>query len=240
MKRFWKTVRAEEVSDGWTILLDSQPVKTPGRRPVTVPSRTIADEIVAEWEAQTDRVDPLSMPMMRAAATCLDRVAPEMAAVAADIAAYGEADLLCYRVDRPDELVARQAQAWDPVLDWADRTLGARLRVGAGIVHVVQPGAAVAALAAEVRRHAPWHLTALAEMTTISGSLVLALAVRHGRLDADEAWALSRIDEEWNIAHWGEDREAAEQAARRESDFRHAARLIRLLDGGRVPGDGQP
>ena len=229
MKRFWTSADTVAAEDGWAVHLDGRPVKTPAKREVVVPVPAMADRIAAEWDAQEEAVNPLTMPMTRFAATCLDRVAPEQAAVAANIASYGETDLLCYRAEHPVALIRRQADGWDPVLDWAAETFGARLLVGAGIIHVAQAPEAVGALARRVDAEAPWALTALAELTTISGSLVLALGVRHGHLAADRAWDLSRIDEQWNIDEWGEDHEAAEQAARKRADFLHAAEVLDLL-----------
>jgi chaperone required for assembly of F1-ATPase len=229
MKRFWEEAHSERVEGGWLIRLDARPVRTPARRLCVVPLAAMADGIAAEWNAQGDRIDPLSMPLTRAASTCLDRVMPELDAVRRNVAAYGGTDLVCYRAPEPPELVARQARGWDPVLDWAAGALGARLVVGEGVMHVAQPPEAVARLGAEVEALDAWELTALAELTTLTGSLVLALAVCHGRLEPAEAWALSRIDEQWNIEQWGEDAEAAEHAARRESDFLAGAELLRLL-----------
>lgn len=234
MKPFWKSVTAEETSEGWRVLLDAKPVSTPGRRPVVVPLPAMASAIAEEWAAQTERVDPLTMPMTRTACTCLDRVEPAVDEVRGIIAAYGETDLLCYRADRPDRLIARQQAGWDPVLDWAEDRLGARLRVGEGVMHVEQAEASIAALKAEVDRLGPWTLTAMADLTQISGSLVLALAVLHARLDPATAWSLSRIDEEWNIEEWGEDAEAAALAARHEADFLHSGRVLALLRKGPV------
>lgn len=229
MKRFWKRARTERVEGGWLIRLDSRPVRTPARRLCVVPLAAMADGIAAEWNAQGERIDPLAMPLTRAASTCLDRVMPELGAVRRTVAGYGATDLLCYRAPGPAELALRQAGGWDPLLDWAARALGARLVVGEGVMHVAQPAEAIARLAAEVDALDGWELTALGELTTLAGSLVLALAVCHGRLSAAEAWRLSRIDEDWNVEEWGEDAEAAEQTARRRADFMTAADLLRLL-----------
>lgn len=229
MKRFWKTARAERVEGGWLVRLDSRPVRTPARRLCVVPLAAMADGIAAEWNAQGDRIDPLSMPLTRAASTCIDRVMPELDAVRGNVAGYGGTDLICYRAPEPAELARRQARGWDPVLEWAAEALGARLVIGEGVMHVAQPPEAVARLAAEVEALDAWELTALSELTTLTGSLVLALAVCHGRLEAEQAWRLSRIDEDWNIEEWGEDAEAAAQAARRKAEFISAAELLRLL-----------
>ncbi|MEM7686321.1 MAG: ATP12 family chaperone protein [Paracoccaceae bacterium] len=231
MKRFWKNAVVERVagSDGWTVLLDDRTVKTPAKRDVIVPAQAMAERIAAEWDAQDGEIVPMSMPLTRAAATCLDRVAPEQMIVADTIAAYGETDLLCYRAERPDGLVLKQAQGWDPLLDWLRHDLGAALNVASGVMHVPQDGDAIARLASEVHRQDAWALTCLSEMVTISGSLVLGLAVRRGAIDAESAWVLSRIDEQWNIDEWGEDEEAARQAEIRRGDFLRAADLLNLL-----------
>lgn len=229
MKRFWKQARSEQVEGGWLVRLDNRPVRTPARRLCVVPLAAMADGIAAEWNAQGDRIDPLGMPLTRAASTCLDRVIPELDAVRRNVAGYGGTDLLCYRAPAPPELAERQSRGWDPLLAWAADALGARLVIGEGVMHVAQPPEAVARLAAEVEALDAWELTALSELTTLTGSLVLALAVCLGRLEAAEAWTLSRIDEDWNIEQWGEDAEAARQAARRRAEFLEAANLLRLL-----------
>ena len=229
MKRFWQQAHAEQTGDGWVVLLDERRVKTPARRDIVLPVRALAEGIAAEWDAQEGEVRPLSMPMTRAAATCLDRVAPEFEAVADMIAAYGETDLLCYRATHPEGLVRRQSEGWDPVLDWLRETHGVHLVIGGGVMHVPQDPESVAALAAMVRAQDAWALTALSEMVTISGSLVLGLAVRQGTLDAEDAWRLSRIDEQWNIDEWGEDADAAELARTRQTDFLRAAELLKTL-----------
>lgn len=229
MKRFWKEARVDHVEGGWLVRLDERPVRTPARRLCVVPVAGMAEGIAAEWNAQNDRIDPLSMPLTRAASTCLDRVIPELDSVRRTVAGYGGTDLLCYRAPEPAELAERQTRDWDPLLDWAREAFGAQLAIGEGVMHVAQPPETVERLADEVRALDPWELTAVTELTTLSGSLVIALAVLHGRVAADEAWMLSRIDEQWNIEQWGEDAEAALQTARRKADFLAAARLLRLL-----------
>lgn len=229
MKRFWKDVSTTETGDGWVVLLDSRRVKTPAKRDLVVPVRALAEGIAAEWDAQEKDVVPLAMPLTRAAATCLDRVEPEFDAVAAMIAEYGETDLLCYRATHPDGLVRRQADGWDPVLDWVRETHDVHLATGSGVMHVSQEPGSVSRLAAMVRAQDAWALTALSELVTISGSLVLGLAVRHGAIQAQEAWRLSRIDEQWNIDAWGEDADAAELARTRQADFLRAAELLKTL-----------
>ncbi|HSF94942.1 MAG TPA: ATPase, partial [Thermohalobaculum sp.] len=134
-----------------------------------------------------------------------------------------------YRAPHPQGLVARQAGAWDPLVDWSAEALGARLLLAEGVMHVAQPEASLSRLAEAVRGHDAWELTALHDLVSISGSLVIGLAVSRGRLDAEAAWPLSRIDEDWNIEEWGEDAEAAAQAARRQADFLNAGRLLGLV-----------
>lgn len=229
MKRFWREVTVEPEAQGFAVRLDGRPVWTPAKAPCLLPTRAMADAVAAEWAAQEGEVRPQEMPLTRAANSAIDRVAPEFEAVAGIVAAYGETDLICYRAPHPEALARRQADAWDPLAAWAAEALGARLAVAEGVMHVAQPPESLGRLAEAVRAHDPWELTALHDLVTISGSLVIGLAVSHGRLTAEEAWLLGRIDEDWNIAEWGEDAEAAGVANRRRADFLNAGRLLRLL-----------
>jgi chaperone required for assembly of F1-ATPase len=229
MKRFWNEVGVDPADGGFTIRLDSRPVRTPAKAACLLPTRALADAVAAEWAAQAGEVNPAAMPLTRAANSAIDRVSHEFEAVAATIAAYGESDLICYRAAHPEGLVRRQVEGWNPLVDWSAEVLSAPLVLAEGIIHVAQPPGSVNRLAEVTRAHSPWELTALHDLVTISGSLVIGLAVSHGRLDAETAWSLSRIDEDWNIEEWGEDEMAADVARRRQADFTNAVRLLELV-----------
>ena len=152
-KRFFRLAQAGEVAGaggGFPLLLDDKPVKTPARRPLAAPTQALAAKIAEEWNAQQEVIDPARMPLTRLANAVIDAVADASGAVANDVAQYLGADLLCYRADAPEGLVERQAQRWDPVLAWASQALGARFVLAQGVVHVAQPGEAIAAARAKI------------------------------------------------------------------------------------------
>lgn len=227
-RRFWTTAKAVAVEGGFAVQLDARQVRSPLKAPMILPTLALAEAVAAEWQAQGDKVDPTSMPFTRTANSAIDTVAAQFDLIADRVADYGGSDLLCYRAEGPVDLVDLQARAWDPVLDWAAEALGARLRVTAGIVHVAQPPATLAALRALVRGQTPFQLAAFHDLVAISGSLILALGVGHGRITAEDAWTLSRIDEDWQISLWGEDEEAAEMAHRKRAAVLHADRFYGL------------
>ena len=231
-RRFWKNAAVEPAEGGWQIRLDGKPVRTPGKLPLIVPSRALADAIAAEWDAQKDVIDPGAMPLTRAANSAIEKVAPQFDAVADMLAEYGGTDLLSYRADHPQALAQRQAAAWDPLLDWAAETHDARLATTHGVIPVPQNAAALANLRARLAMLTPWELTALHDLVTLPGSLILGLAVFDGRLTADDAHSLSRIDEDHQAEAWGRDEEAEAAAAARLTALRDAARLLELLRQG--------
>jgi chaperone required for assembly of F1-ATPase len=228
LKRFWTEARVCPVDAGFAIQLDGKPVRTPLKSPLILPTEALAQDIAAEWQAVTGKVNPADMPFTRMANSALDKVAPQHAAVADLLADYAASDLICYRAEGPPGLVARQAEGWDPLLDWAATTLDAPLRVTAGIMPRLQPAASLAALRQAVHELTPFQLAAFHDLVALSGSLVLALAVTRGQLAPEPAWDLSRLDDTWQIAEWGEDAEAAEIAARKRADFLRADRFFRL------------
>jgi chaperone required for assembly of F1-ATPase len=184
---------------------------------------------VAEWEAQQELINPLTMPLTRFANSVADAVVDRVEAVAADIAKYFESDLLFYRAGHPEALVAREAAHWDPVLFWAADALGAHFILAEGIVHVRQPDQAVAAASAALPRD-PWSVAALHVITTSTGSALLALALVRGVLDSDQVWTAAHVDEDWNIEQWGVDEEVAARRAARLVDFRAAVTILRSLN----------
>ncbi len=227
-RRFWTTAEATPAQGGFAVHLDGRPVRTPLKSPLVLPTEALAVAIAQEWRAVAGKVDPKTMPLTRMANSAVDKVAPQFAAVADMLAAYGGSDLLSYRAEGPPALVQRQAQAWDPLLDWAATALGAKLRTTQGIMPAPQPPESLARLAKAVHALTPFQLAAFHDLVALSGSLVLALATAGRRLDAETAWTLSRIDEDWQIAHWGADEEAAEHAALKRADFLTADRFFAL------------
>lgn len=230
-KRFYTESAVVALEDGtFEVALDGRSIRTPGGVAMSLPAPALGEAIAAEWAAQDETVRPLSMPMMRLAATAIDRVGRERDAVVAQIAAYGGSDLLCYRASAPEALVRRQAETWQPLLDWCARTHGAELAVTEGVTHVAQPPEALAALKAAAEAMDDFHLSALSQLTAACGSVVLALAVSAGRTDTAEAIAASQLDESWQAEKWGQD---AEAQARRENlarEITNAVRFQELLD----------
>jgi chaperone required for assembly of F1-ATPase len=227
-RRFWTDATIRPEGDGFAVLLDARPVRTPLKAPLILPTEGLARAVAAEWQAQTGIVNPATMPFTRTANSAIDTIVPQKEAVVGMLSAYGASDLLCYRATGPDDLIARQAKGWDPLLEWSATALGAPLRTTAGVMHVDQPLASLAALADSVRALSTFELAPFHDLVALSGSLILALARTRGRLTAEEAWSLSRIDEDWQIEQWGEDEEAAELAALKRADFLQADRFFAL------------
>ena len=227
-KRFYAQAGVVKADDGFAITLDGRPIKTPSGRIVSVPSREIADEIAAEWEAQKETIDPLTMPMTRFANSVVDAVVDRIGLVRDDVAKYLQSDLLFYRAGHPEALVAREAHHWNPVLFWAAEAFGAHFILAEGVVHVREPEQAVEAARAALPDE-PWRVAAAHVVTTLTGSALLALALAHGRLDAASVWTAAHVDEDWNAEQWGRDEEAESRRAARFTDFSAAARILRAL-----------
>jgi chaperone required for assembly of F1-ATPase len=225
MKRFYKSV---SVGGGNAVLLDGRTLKTPRGAALDLPSRTLAEAIAEEWRAQGDEIDPQSMPLTKLVNTAIDGVTPRRDELIAEIAAFAKHDHLCYRTDTPAELVRRQSEAWDPLLDWAAERYGAPLVSAKGITSVVQPETSIAALRKAVEALDPFALSAVHVIASICSSLVLGLAVIDKRISAEQAFALSQIDERFQAEKWGLDSEAEARAKRLEQELVTAARFLDL------------
>lgn len=208
---------------------DGRPVRTPLGLPLVLPTEALAAAVAAEWEAQKAEIVPVAMPLTQIASTVLDRVSPNRESFCAAVAAYGRSDLLCQRAEGPPDLVRRQEDQWGPLLGWVAARYGARLAVDAGVMPIAQPGEAVAALETAVAGLDDWTLAAAGVVAAASGSLVLALAVVEGRIGDMEAFDLAVLDEVWQNARWGEDREAVARRDAVAADLAAAARFVRLL-----------
>ena len=227
-KRFYKQAELVDAQDGVGISLDGRPILTPRRRAFVAPTRTLAEAIAAEWEAQGETIDPRNMPLTRLANAVIDAVSENPEPVVEEIAKYLGSDLLFYRAEAPAKLIDRQSQAWDPVLAWARGDFGANFKPTQGVMHVAQPPEAVEALRRAIPRD-PWRLAAVSSITTLTGSTLLALAIAQGAIDIDSAWAAAHVDEDWQMAQWGRDELALERRAYREAEFRAAASVLGLV-----------
>jgi len=228
-KRFYRTVTVDGAAPAFRVLLDGRPIRTPAKRELAVPSKALAEAVATEWDAQGERIDPASMPLTRLVNSAIDGVTGREAEVRADIAQYGASDLLCYRAEGPAPLVSRQAQSWDPILAWAQQYYDAVFELASGITHMPQPPESIARLNAAVAARDPFALAGLSPLVTISGSLLVALALAEGAISLDTAWAAATLDEQWQAEHWGDDAEAAAALANRRRDFEAAARFLALL-----------
>lgn len=229
MKRFYRHAEIVPAATGFGIALDGKPVKTPAKRDLIVPTPALAAALTGEWNAQSDEVRPPDMPLTRFANTAIDRVVPQRDLVVQQIAEYAGTDLVCYRATRPPELTARQHAGWQPLVDWAVLRYDAPLEVTAGVIPVAQPATSLRALTAAVAELDDFALAALHLATAACGSLVIALALVEGRLDAEEAFAASQLDESFQIEAWGEDCEQAERRRALAGDIAAAAQFLGLL-----------
>ena len=226
MKRFYKQAAA---LGGGEVVLDARPVKTPAKNSLALPTPALAEAVAAEWNAQGETIQPRTMPLTGLANAAIDRVAPDKESFAANLAAYGESDLLCYRAETPSSLVARQAAHWDPLLAWARRRFDVDFEVTTGIMHRAQPDCTIAQLRHAVVSRSPWELAALSPLVTISGSLIIALALLEEAIDLDTAWTAATVDEAWQAEQWGEDAEATARLEARRAEIDAAERFLTLL-----------
>jgi chaperone required for assembly of F1-ATPase len=226
MKRFYQQVA---IGSDYNILLDGKAIKTPAKTLLILPTRALAEAVASEWQMQGEKIEPQTMPLTRHANTVIDRITQHRDAVIAEIAKFGGTDMICYRASGPADLVARQCEAWDPLLEFARAQLGAPLRATAGISAIAQAPEVLQALEAAVAAHDNWQLAALHDAVSISGSVVIGLALSHGHLAVGQAWAAGQLDELYQIERWGEDDLAATARKDKREALEVAARLFHLL-----------
>jgi chaperone required for assembly of F1-ATPase len=230
MKRFYRKAEVVPAGNGSGVALDGRPIKTPAKQPLMLPNAALATAIAAEWEAQQTEIRPAEMPLTRLASTAVDRVTPQREAVVRQIADYAGTDLVCYRAVHPPELADRQHAVWQPLVDWAVLRYDAPLEIAAGVIPKPQPEASLHAFAAAVAEQNDFALAALHLATGVCGSLIIALALFEGRIDAAEAFAASQLDESFQIEAWGEDEEQARRRRALAEDIAAAAQFMSLLN----------
>ncbi len=231
-RRFYEQVRVAGDAPPFTIELDGKPLKTPLKAPFEVPTRPLAEAVADEWRAQEKTINPFAMPLTRLCNAAIDRVRGRRSEVLAAITAHGAHELLCYRAETPLAFAHLQAETWDPLLQWAERQMGAGFTVTRGVMPVAQDERTLRAIAGRYGVFGDYQLAALNNMATLTSSAILPLAVAERHLSPEQAWRAANLEEQWNISQWGEDAEAAARLKRRGDEFLSAARLMELLDTG--------
>lgn len=229
MRRFWKQATAINNGENWQILLDGRQVRTPAGAELNLPTAALAEAVSDEWQAQQDEIDATTMPCFGFAVTAIDRVMPQRDMVIDELSRYGAFDLLCQREGDDLQLAAEQHRLWQPWLDWADQDLQARLETTEGIMPLKQADNAVNRLRGVIAGHDDFRLAGLHQLVTVSGSLVLGLAIGQNRLSAGEGFDLAFLDETWQAGKWGMDDEAEARRHRLRTAMSHASKYLHLL-----------
>ena len=224
-RRFYKDVT---VTHDLGIALDGRPVKTPLKAPLVLPTRPLADAVAAEWAAQDVDIIPSSMILTKLANTAIDRVGPQRDAIGSEVLDYANSDLVCYRADRPPDLVRLQLACWDPIIDWARVTLDAPFEVTDGLIHRPQPVAALASFAVALKSLTDFDLAAFYTIMTLTGSAIIAMMLARGAIAPEAAWTAAHADEDYQIEHWGQDEEARDRRVARHVEFLACCRFMDL------------
>ncbi|SMX25402.1 ATP12 family chaperone protein [Boseongicola aestuarii] len=225
-KRFWKSVEIKTVDGGFAVTLDGRNVRTPGKALLAVPTEAMARHIANEWEAQTEKVDPRTMPWTRSANSAIDKLSVQRREVEDHLIGYAGTDLVCYRAESPQGLVERQAQGWDPILDNIEKTFGVRFLTASGVMPVPQAPESLDILRNVMSEMSDFAITGFHDIVTLSGSYLIAVSVTLKAVEPKAAWQLSRIDEDWQIEQWGRDEEADAQAETKREAFMHATHFF--------------
>jgi chaperone required for assembly of F1-ATPase len=231
LKRFYQEVSVVAADDGFEVLLDGKPLRSPEQNALDLPSALLSEAVAEEWRAQANTIVPDTMPFTRFAFTAADRVAPNREAVIEQISAFANSDVVCYRASAPSDLVERQMKSWDPLLEWAETELGAAMRTGEGIGYVAQDYEALCALTEAFCEESNLYLAALYTMVSNAGSLIIGLAVAEQMLDVEEAFRSANCDELYQAEKWGTDEDAVAQIEARKAEFKSAAQFLDLLRG---------
>ncbi|MFL2794218.1 MAG: ATP12 family chaperone protein [Paracoccaceae bacterium] len=230
-KRFWKNAHVVSSETGYLIKLDDKILKTPAKKQMLLPTEALAKKVASEWGEQVEEIDPTTMPFTKSSNAALDKVSEQFEEVSSLLGEYGDTDLLYYRADSPPELQKRQKTGWDPIVNWAENTFKVQINCGTGIVYIPQDAKLFSEINLKINSLSIFELTAFYDMVSITGSLILGLAIINGRLSAEEAYQLSRIDEQWQLEQWGEDEEAQVASNKKNIAILHSEEFFALSDG---------
>jgi chaperone required for assembly of F1-ATPase len=230
-KRFWKQATVAAADGGWQVALDGRPLKTQGGSAQVLPTLPLAEAMIAEWNAQGDRIDPQGFPLRDLADLAIDHVRPDRTAAIDRLMRYAESDTLCYRADPEEPLYHRQLQVWDPLLRDVEARLDIRFERVSGILHRPQPDTSLAALRDVLEAQTDFAMAALSGLAPLAASLVIALAALDPDADAASLFAAANLEEDWQAEQWGWEWTAEEARALRLAAFETMSRFAALARG---------
>lgn len=225
-KRFYKNVAVTAANQ---IELDGRAVKTPLKAPLILPTRALAEAVAEEWRAQVKVINPGVMPLTKLANTALDRAVSERHNMIEELVRYANDDLVCYRAEAPVSLVQRQQSVWDPVIVWAEQDLRVLFKTAQGIIHADQPPETLDAVRRRLERLDHFALTAIYNVATMLGTILITLKLNDISMTPDAAWAAAHLDEDFQIEEWGHDEEQAKRRAGRRAEFDATISFLQLI-----------
>lgn len=214
---------------GCAVMCDGAALLTPAGAAYVVPTKALAEAIAGEWRAQGDKLKPETMPMTQLAATAIDITAVKMDRVRAALRAAAEGDMLCQRASEPPELVALQAEKWQPWLDWMQQTCGIFLRPGAGIMPVTQSPQELDRLQNHIAGWNAFLLTGLQEAAGLLGSVVLGMALSAQALSVQDLFNVAELESLFQMQRWGSDPLAEARHESLKRDLSNCLRWFQLL-----------
>jgi chaperone required for assembly of F1-ATPase len=228
-RRVYKAVSVGTGEGGLhAVLLDGKTALTPLRTPLASTSRPLAVAVASEWDAQDPHVDPETMPLTRLLATQIDRIAPQREAVIASLLTYVEADTLCFRVQHPADLRARQQRVWGPILDWLQTNHDIALTSTDGLTPPVQAPETALRMRRLLEQWDDTRLTAFQAAASLASSLALGFALVHRHMTAADVFAAAFLDELYQVEKWGEDELARDRRQRMAGDLAAIERYLEL------------
>ena len=225
-RKFYKLAT---IGDDLSILLDGRAVKTPLKAKLVLPTTQLAQGVVVEWNGQEKLINPALMPLTKLANTAIDRAGAERNFVAGEIENFAANDLVCYRAAAPEDLVALESQHWNPVIEWANQTLNVTFKTTQAIQHVAQNQETLERIKAHLAGMDVFQLTAVHNLTSLTGSALIAFMLMARAITPENAWAAAHVDEDFQISQWGEDFEATNRRKNRKLDFEATIAFLNLI-----------
>ena len=231
MKRFYKLVSSKKTNDGHVIQLDGKSIKTPLGQDMCAATKSLADAIILEWAGQEEKVKPETMPLTQILTTSLDKIR-DREAITESCMRYLDTDLVCYWTKEPEELAKLQKENWGSWVKWFDSHFEVPLYTTKNIDAIKQDEEAHKRVWNYIESLDDSYFTILHIMTSLSGSLVLALAFSEGDISPQELFEASYLEELYRGKLYNEDLHGAapNEEAEREAFHRDANAAKQYLD----------
>ena len=230
MKKFWKIVQVKKkLKNSFEILLDKRILKTPMQKDLIFSNYKIAKETALEWDIDEKEINTENMVFYGLISTAIDKISNDKVSYIDNVLGFINTDLICYRADKPNELIDLQNSSWNPIISFIKKYIDVELKFFIGVMPSKQSLEIFNRLKTLINSFSDIEISALHRMTNLTGSIFISICILKGDVLKNEAFELSFLDELYQAKNWGVEQESLDKRDKIAKELNRIISFVELI-----------